>query len=60
MTLCAVWLTYQGLRLGLRRHEIPHTRIGDILELIECDAIAHGAPQKGTRKMSLEDALKLR
>ena len=59
MTLCAAWLRYQGLRLGLRMHEIPHTRVGEILELIECDAITHGAPAKGTQKLTTEQALRL-
>ena len=40
--------------------EILHTRIGEILEMIDCDAIAHGAePKESVAPMSLADALLL-
>ena len=36
-----------------------HTRLGEMLEMIDCHAIAHGADPK-EETMSFEDALKLR
>lgn len=36
-----------------------HTRIGEMFEMIACDAIAHGAAPKG-RKLGFQDALNLR
>ena len=38
--------------------EIMATRIGEILDMIDCDAIAHGAePKASAAPMSLADAL---
>lgn len=40
--------------------EILHTRIGEILEMIDCHAIANGAePKDSAAPMSLADALLL-
>ena len=43
----------------MERREILHTRLGDLLELSACDAIAHGAAPK-REKLSLQEALELR
>lgn len=41
------------------KREIMSTRIGEMFEMIACDAIAHGAAPKRQR-MSLDDMLNLR
>ena len=41
------------------RYEIMHTRLGEMLEMIDCHAIANGAEPK-RKPLSFEDALKLR
>lgn len=41
--------------------EILHTRIGEILEMIDCHAIANGAkPKTATAPMSFDEAIRLR
>ena len=42
------------------RNEIMHTRLGEMLEQIDCHAIANGADPKCSVNLSFEDALKLR
>lgn len=42
------------------RYEILHTRLGEMLEMIDCHAIANGAEPKRSRKLAYEDAIKLR
>ena len=43
------------------RGEIMHTRLGEMLEMIDCHAIANGAePKRTSAPMSFEDAMKLR
>lgn len=54
--LCTAWLLYQGLKLGLGREETLHTRLGELLDLIDCDAIVHGAELKGPKR-SIDDIL---
>lgn len=41
--------------------EILRTRLGEMLEMIDCHAIANGAkPKKSPAPMSFEDVMKLR
>ena len=41
--------------------EIMHTRLGEMMEMIDCHAIANGAESKNApAPMSFEDAIKLR
>ena len=43
------------------RSEIMSTRLGEMMEMIDCHAIANGAePKKASAPMSFDDALKLR
>ena len=43
------------------RGEIMHTRLGEMLEMIDCHAIANGAkPKNAPAPMRFEDAMKLR
>ena len=43
------------------RSEIMSTRLGEMMEMIDCHAIANGAePKKTAAPMSFDDALKLR
>lgn len=44
----------------MQRWEILHTPVGEILGLVDCQAIANGASQKQCRKWSYDDAMKLR
>ncbi len=60
MTLCAAWLIYWGRKLGMAKREIMHTRVGEMLEMLDCHAIAQGVPAKGTRKLTTEEALMLK
>lgn len=41
------------------RNEIMHTRLGEMLEMLDCHAIANGAEPKG-KPLSFEEALELR
>ena len=43
----------------MSRYEIMHTRLGEMLEMIDCHAIANGADPK-QKALSFEDALRLR
>ncbi len=42
----------------MSRREILHTRVGDMLELIDCHAIVNGAEQK--RIWTFDEAINLR
>lgn len=45
----------------MSRFEILHTRLGEMLEMLDCHAIAHGAEPKCQKSpMTFEDAIKLR
>lgn len=45
----------------MQKGEILHTRIGEMLEMIDCHAIANGAePKASTSPKSFMDALNLR
>ncbi|MBQ8358453.1 MAG: hypothetical protein IJX37_00870 [Oscillospiraceae bacterium] len=45
----------------MNKDEILHTRLGEMLEMIDCHAIAHGAkPKAASAPMSFDEALKLR
>lgn len=56
MPLTTAWLLFWGLRLGLGRGETLHTRLGELFDLIDCYAIAHGAKPKGQER-SIDDIL---
>lgn len=60
MKLCSAWLLYWGRRLGMDRREILATRLGEMLEMIDCHAIANGAEPAKSAITSFEDALKVR
>ena len=45
-----MWLLYWGYRLGMSWNEIQVSRIGELLDLIDCHAIAHGAEPKGEKR----------
>ena len=47
---------YWGLRLGLSRRETLCTRVGELMDLMDCHAIAHGAEPKAAER-SLDDIL---
>lgn len=52
---------YWGRRLGMQKQEILHTRVGEMLEMIDCHAIANGAePKNKSVSMSFEEVMKLR
>lgn len=59
MKLCSAWLLYWGRFLGMGRYEIMHTRLGEMLEMIDCHAIANGVDPK-QKELSFEEALGLR
>lgn len=45
----------------MQKQEILHTRVGEMMEMIDCHAIANGAePKHKAGPMSFEDAMKLR
>lgn len=45
----------------MTKYEILHTRLGEVLELIDCAAIAAGAePKQGAAAMRYEDAIRVR
>lgn len=45
----------------MQKQEILHTRIGEMLEMIDCHAIANGAdPKSKAIPMSFDDVMKLR
>lgn len=56
--LCASLLIFWGLTFNMSRREILHTRVGDMLELIDCHAIVNGAEQK--RIWTFDEAINLR
>lgn len=59
MKLCAAWLLYWGRKFGMQKYEVLHTRLGEMLEMIDCHAIANGAaPQK--RKLTYDEAIQMR
>lgn len=59
MKLCSAWLLYWGRSLGMSRFEILNSRVGELLEMIDCHAIANGAEPKG-EKLTFEEILRLR
>ncbi len=45
----------------MSRYEILHTRLGEMLEMLDCRAIANGAePKTQAAPMRFEDVMKLR
>lgn len=45
----------------MQKGEILHTRVGEMLEMIDCHAIANGAdPKSKNAPMSFEEAMSLR
>lgn len=40
--------------------EILHSRPGDILDLVACDAISHGATPADTHEWTFDEVMKLR
>lgn len=61
MKLCSAWFLYWGRTLHMSRFEILHTRLGEMLEMLDCHAIANGAEPKTEKKaLSFEEAIMLR
>ena len=54
--LNTAWLLYWGRRLGMSRREILATPVGEMLDMMDCNAIAHGAKVKPAER-SLGDIL---
>ena len=46
--------------LNMQKQEIMVTRYGEMSDMISCFAIFNGADPKQTRKMSFDEAIKLR
>jgi hypothetical protein len=44
----------------MSRWEILHTRLGEMLEMLACYAIAHGAEPKRNRQLSYDEAMRVR
>ena len=42
----AAWLMFYGIKSGFGKKETLHTPIGEILDLVACEAIFNGANQK--------------
>lgn len=51
---------YWGRKFGMNKYEILHTRLGEMLEMIDCHAIANGADPKRQGIRNFDDALKVR
>lgn len=60
MTLA--WFKYYGVRLGLNIKEVPHMRYGEMMDMMNCDAVFNGAAEikQTAHRMSFDDAMKLR
>lgn len=54
--LNTAWFLYWGRRLGMGKAEILATRVGEMLDMLDCHAIAHGAEPKAAKR-SLDDIL---
>ena len=54
--LTTAWFLYWGRRLGMSKQEILSTRLGEMLDMLDCNAIAHGAKVKAAER-SLDDIL---
>ena len=50
------------MRLGLNIKDVPHMRYGEMMDLMNCDAVFNGAAEvkETAHRMSFDDALKLR
>lgn len=47
--------------MGMSRREIMATRLGEMMEMIDCHAIAHGAEVKSRAvPMSFDEAIRMR
>ena len=44
----------------MQKTEILHTRIGEMFEMIDCSAIAHGADPVGQAITDYDDAINMR
>lgn len=53
------WLLFYGHQIGMNRQEIMTTRIGEMLDLISCLAVYHGA-KEAEKKMSFDEFMALR
>ena len=58
MKMNAAWFLYQGLSVGLTKAETFTSKPGEIMDLMACNAIAHGAKQK--IQLSFDEAIKMR
>lgn len=60
MNLCSAWLQYWGLRLGLRRAEAAHARLGEVLDLMAAHAIASGTAREKQDHSGFFEAMRYR
>lgn len=62
MKLCSAWLIYWGRQMGMSKNEVLSTRMGEMLDMLDCNAITHGSAhqKKGKVQMSFDEAMKLR
>ena len=55
------WILFYGRMLGMAKQEIMATRYGEMLDMVACFAIFHGAKEKPKkRKLSFLEAMELR
>lgn len=54
----AAWFLYQGLSSGLTKAETVTSTPGEIMDLMACKAISHGAKQK--IQLTFDEAIKMR
>lgn len=54
----AAWFLYQGLSAGLTKAETLTSKPGEIMDLMACNAISHGAKQK--IQLTFDEAIKMR
>ncbi len=60
MSLCTARLQYWGQRLGLRRKEARHIRLGELLDLMAAHAIASGTARQKQVHTGFFEAMRYR
>ena len=53
------WLLFYGYQIGMNRQEVMTTRMGEMMDLIACLAISHGAKEE-EKKMDFDEFMDLR
>jgi len=54
------WILFYGHKIGMNRKEILHTRNGQMIDILTCNAIYNGSLQEKEKKLTYDEVMALR